>query len=138
MEAKGQESLLKPYLFSVCAYLKVCVCVCVWVALWSTIFRKPEALAVLPVHQHVLDWGGCCCLFSSSSFFLDPSLPRIPTRIAPARRAQKDGWILSINNQQSKARNHYVFLSMLCFKAPDSSLQKVAPVQMCWIHHMGR
>ncbi|XP_032436037.1 uncharacterized protein LOC116730727 [Xiphophorus hellerii] len=34
----------------------------------------------------------------------DPSIPRIPTRIAPACRARMDGWILSINNQQSGAK----------------------------------
>ncbi|GLD59323.1 uncharacterized protein AKAME5_001133500 [Lates japonicus] len=97
--------------------------------------QRPAELVSCPVFIPAVHLGT-----SSGGIGLapDPSLPRIPTRIAPARRAQKDGWILSINNQQSKARNHYVFLSMLCFKAPDSSLQKVAPVQMCWIHHMGR
>lgn len=53
--------------------------------------------------QHVLGVGGGWLPR------FDPLLPRIPTRIALTRRAQKDGWILSINNQQSRAKTTMFF-----------------------------
>ena len=63
----------------------------------------------------------------------DPSLPRIPTRIASARRAQRDGWILSINNRQSEAKTTMFFSP--CFVSGPG--QKEAAVRTCWIQHTG-
>lgn len=54
-------------------------------------------------------WGWSLVVASFRSFASQNSHPHCP----PARRAQKDGWIPSINNQQSKAKT--TMFSSQCF-----------------------